>query len=102
MSRQEYFKTMQEEYNIEDDDTVIRIPFKNILEINDIELILRDNTSIRFMFAMITAAAPPSMRTADSDRMCEQEAMGSPRSRCSGQKAHHPDPRPGQSVAGKT
>lgn len=78
MSRQEYFKAMQEEYNIEDDDTVIRIPFKNILEINDIESIFRDNTSIRFMFAMITAAAPPSMRTADRGRMCGARSNGKP------------------------
>ena len=76
MSRQEYFKTMQEEYNIEDDDAVIRIPFKNILEINDIELIFRDNTSIRFMFVMIIAAAPPSTRTADSGRMCGARRNG--------------------------
>ena len=47
MSWQEYSKTIQAEYHIENDDTVIRIPFENILEIQDKELFFIDNAGKR-------------------------------------------------------
>lgn len=43
MSWQEYSKIIQEEYYIEDNDTVVKIPFENIIEVNELELIFRDN-----------------------------------------------------------
>ncbi len=43
MSWQEYSKIIQEEYHIESDDTVIKIPFENILNVTEKELIFRDN-----------------------------------------------------------
>ena len=43
MSWQEYSKIIQEEYHIESDDTVIKIPFENILEVTPKELIFKDN-----------------------------------------------------------
>ena len=42
MSWQEYSKIIQEEYHIESDDTVIKIPFENILNVTKKELIFKD------------------------------------------------------------
>ncbi len=43
MSWQEYSRIIQEEYHIESDDTVIKIPFENILNVTEKELIFKDN-----------------------------------------------------------
>ncbi len=43
MNWQEYSKIIQEEYHIESDDTVIKIPFENILNVTEKELIFKDN-----------------------------------------------------------
>lgn len=43
MNKQGYFKIIEKEYHIECDDTVIKIPFKNITGINKTEISFKDN-----------------------------------------------------------
>jgi len=43
MNWQEFYKSIQEYYHIENEDTVIKIPFENILEVNEKELIYKNN-----------------------------------------------------------
>ena len=40
---QEYYRIMQEGYHIESDDTVIKIPYENIIEVTEKELIFKNN-----------------------------------------------------------
>ena len=40
---QEYYKIIQEDYHIESNDTVIKIPFENIIDVNEKELIFKNN-----------------------------------------------------------
>ena len=43
MSWQEYSKIIQEDYHIEGDDTVIKIPFENIIDVTEKEIIFQNN-----------------------------------------------------------
>ncbi|MBQ8147118.1 MAG: hypothetical protein IJ039_10065 [Clostridia bacterium] len=43
MSRNEFYKSIQEAYHIEDEATVIKIPLKNIVEITSEELIFKND-----------------------------------------------------------
>lgn len=39
----EYYKIIQEDYHIESDDTVIKIPYENIIDVTEKELIFKNN-----------------------------------------------------------
>ena len=43
MNWDEFYKSLQEAYHIEDETTVIKIPFENIIEITSQELIFKNN-----------------------------------------------------------
>ena len=43
MNWDEFYKSLQEAYHIEDEATVIKIPFENIIEITSEELIFKNN-----------------------------------------------------------
>ncbi len=40
---QEYYKIIQEDYHIESDNTVIKIPYENIIDVTEKELIFKNN-----------------------------------------------------------
>ena len=46
MSYNEYYEVMQNAFHIEDEDTVIKIPFENILEVTAEELIYKNNGGV--------------------------------------------------------
>ena len=43
MSWQEYSKIIQEDYNIECDDTVTKVPFENIIDVTEKDIIFKNN-----------------------------------------------------------
>lgn len=46
MTWQEFYKAIRDYYHIEDEDTVIKIPFENIIEVNADTLIFKNNDGV--------------------------------------------------------